>query len=64
MATWAMVVAVTLSSGLNQALEMARGALPTTMLERPLMMAQTWQLMVKKGDWLGSPAYRARYLQD
>ena len=27
--TWAMVVAVTRSSGGNQALEMARGALPT-----------------------------------
>ena len=55
MATWAMVVAVTLSPGLNQALEMARGALPTTMLERPLMMAQTWQLTVKNGESVGSP---------
>ena len=68
--TWAMVVAVTRSSGGNQALEMARGALPTctvqyitvctvqctlptTMLDIPLRMEQTWQLTVNR-EWLGS----------
>ena len=55
-----MVVAVTLSPGLNQALEMARGALPTTMFDRPLMMAQMWQVMVKLVKLL---EYMARHLR-
>ena len=36
----AIVVAVTRSPGLNQELERARGALPTTMLDIPLSMEQ------------------------
>ena len=55
-----MVVAVTRSPGLNQALEMARGALPTTMFDRPLMMAQMWQVMVKLVKLL---EYMARHLR-
>ena len=38
--TWAIVVAVTRSPGLNQELERASGALPTTMLDIPFRMEQ------------------------
>ena len=35
-----MVVAVTLSSGLNHELDMAKGALPTTIFDIPLRIEQ------------------------
>ena len=59
--TWAMVVAVTRSPGLNQELERARGALPTTMLDIPLRIEQRWQLAVNR-LWSGSCTYSVRHL--